>query len=571
MNGRADGASGVEISDVLNGALRVAPARARLGQVVEGTLVDGLKARLDGVDMLETLRVGQFVRVRGQEHDFFCLITDIQLAATDPRLLQDPPGPDDDFLRQVLAGTSTYGAIKVQPMLMLPRVDAVNGEQPAEPRPPRTVPVHFSTVYQADESDFARVFGGEDEDHFQLGQPLDMAVPVCVDLRRFVERSNGVFGKSGTGKSFLTRLLLCGVIKSGAAVNLIFDMHSEYGHGSKSEEGILVQGLQQLFGKQQVKVLGLEGGSQKADLDGTLTIGLNEIEVEDVALLQDELRLNATAVETANLLVDQFDSHWIEKLLEMDAEAIKEFVERSGAHPAAVGALKRKLTELNRLGFVRTRVDQSNLAQLLEHLRAGRHVVLEFGRYNQPLHYILVANVITRRIHRLWSEQMEKFLQSKGTQPEPRHLMITIEEAHKFLNPRTANQTIFGTIARELRKYVVTLLVVDQRPSGIDDEVLSQIGTRITCALNDDRDIEAVFSGVSGASHLRAALATLDTRRQAIVLGHAVRMPVVIQCRTYDDAFYKAVSEFGGDPLAAEARQQRAAREYDELFPAERA
>ena len=81
--------------------------------------------------------------------------------------------------------------------------------------------------------------------------------------------------------------------------------------------------------------------------------------------------------------------------------------------------------------------------------------------------------------------------------------MITIEEAHKFLNPRAASQTIFGTIARELRKFYVTLLVVDQRPSGIDDEVLSQIGTRITCALNDDKDIDAI----SPASAARATCA----------------------------------------------------------------
>ena len=40
------------------------------------------------------------------------------------------------------------------------------------------------------------------------------------------------------------------------------------------------------------------------------------------------------------------------------------------------------------------------------------------------------------------------------------------------------------TIARELRKYNVTLLIVDQRPSGIDEEVMSQVGTRVTALLN---------------------------------------------------------------------------------------
>ena len=79
--------------------------------------------------------------------------------------------------------------------------------------------------------------------------------------------------------------------------------------------------------------------------------------------------------------------------------------------------------------------------------------------------------------------------------------MITIEEAHKFLNPELAGQTIFGTIAREMRKYNVTLLVIDQRPSGIDDEVMSQIGTKITCLLDNDRDIDSVLAGVS---HLRS-------------------------------------------------------------------
>jgi DNA helicase HerA-like ATPase len=38
----------------------------------------------------------------------------------------------------------------------------------------------------------------------------------------------------------------------------------------------------------------------------------------------------------------------------------------------------------------------------------------------------------------------------------------------------------------------VTLLIVDQRPSGIDPEVMSQIGTRVTCLLDDESDIRAV-------------------------------------------------------------------------------
>jgi DNA helicase HerA-like ATPase len=138
--------------------------------------------------------------------------------------------------------------------------------------------------------------------------------------------------------------------------------------------------------------------------------------------------------------------------------------------------------------------------------------------------------------------------------------MVTIEEAHKFLNAEAAHQTTFGTIARELRKFYVTLLVVDQRPSGIDAEVLSQIGTRITCQLNDERDIDAIFTGVSGGSHLRTVLATLDSREQALVLGHAVPMPMMIRTRKYDPIFYAAVGADDGAVMLSRARR------YEEIF-----
>ncbi|HRE29734.1 MAG TPA: ATP-binding protein, partial [Anaerolineales bacterium] len=132
------------------------------------------------------------------------------------------------------------------------------------------------------------------------------------------------------------------------------------------------------------------------------------------------------------------------------------------------------------------------------------------------------------------------------------------EEAHKFLDPLIASQTIFGIIARELRKYNVTLLIIDQRPSGIDDEVMSQIGTRVTCLLDNEADIRAVFSGVSGAAQLRQVLARLDTQQQALILGHAVPMPVVVRTRDYDAALVNALR--GGTPAQKAAQRERDAK-----------
>ena len=178
----------------------------------------------------------------------------------------------------------------------------------------------------------------------------------------------------------------------------------------------------------------------------------------------------------------------------------------------------------------------------MECLDKGLHVIFEFGNHTSMLCYLLIANIITRRIHQAYVNKTEQFLSSQKKSDEPRQLMITIEEAHKFLNPSAAKQTIFGIIAREMRKYYVSLLIVDQRPSGIDEEVLSQTGTKIVAALNDEKDISSILTGVSGASSLRSILATLDSKKQALLMGHAVPMPVVIKTREYDETFYSAMA-----------------------------
>jgi len=68
-------------------------------------------------------------------------------------------------------------------------------------------------------------------------------------------------------------------------------------------------------------------------------------------------------------------------------------------------------------------------------------------------------------------------------------------------------------------------------------------------------DIDAVLTGVSGATALRGVLASLDSKQQALLLGHAVPMPVVIKTRTYgDDAFRASMGTFTRDVAAADEK-----------------
>lgn len=543
-----------------------------LGTVIEGSLNDGLLIKLYPYVSIEEMRVGEFLVIQGVKSRFFCILSDVKLDCSSPRILADPPRPENDLMAEILAGSGIFNLLELEPMLMFTPTlhpeakEELSVDDEEELRqiinenklkinpelalmPVKTVPSHFSQVYRALETDFQTVFGNENDPskkNFAIGRPLDMEVPVCIDLNRFVERSNGIFGKSGTGKSFLTRLLISGVIAKNAAVNLMFDMHSEYGWEAVSEgrNQTMVKGLKQLF-PGQVEIYTL-------DPESTLRRGVNnacelyltydQIEIEDLKLVSRQLGLKEASLDSATILEKEFGKHWITELTNMSNEQIAEFCEAKQGHKGSISALQRKLMRLESLKYIKSAVSLNYIDRIIESLEAGVNVVIEFGTQSNLLSYMLATNMITRRIHAKYVKKAEHFLHTQDPKDKPRQLVITIEEAHRFLDSSIVNQTIFGTIAREMRKYFVTLLVVDQRPSGIDNEVMSQVGTRITCLLNDDKDIDAIFTGVTGSGGLRNVLAKLDSKQQALILGHAVPMPVVIRTRSYDSQFYSEIA-----------------------------
>jgi DNA helicase HerA-like ATPase len=529
--------------------------------VVSGSLIGGLEMKLDEWYSVEDIRAGKFVVIEGEKSRFFCMVTDVRLDATNQQVLADPPDEEEELMRQVLHGTATYGTVCLRPLLMTEKEDTGLAES-GEPHLVKTIPVHFSVVCEAEEEDVNRIFGSEEfgPRYFHIGRPLDMETPICIDLEGFIERSNGIFGKTGTGKTFLTRLVLAGLIHKNRAVSLIFDMHSEYGWQATQEtgggRGSFVKGLKQLFGS-KVAIFTLDPESARrrgVQSDFVVKIPYNQIQVEDIASLADELNLHPTAVESAYLVVSKFGRDWLSTLIRQDSTNIKDFADHVGAHPESISALHRKLKRLEKFDFLQERVVEDAVFKIMEFLDKGINIVLEFGQQSSFLCYMLVANILTRRIHDLYVMKTEQYLASGRPQEKPKQLIITIEEAHKFLNPMAARQTIFGTIAREMRKYFVSLLIVDQRPSSIDDEVMSQVGTRITSLLSDEKDIAAVLTGVSNASWLRSVLASLDSKQQALLMGHAVPMPVVIRTRDYDSVFYAALGHVEGEELAQKAR-----------------
>jgi DNA helicase HerA-like ATPase len=514
----------------------------RLGIVVSGSLNKGVEVRLDSSASIEDMVVGRYVTIGGEKRRFFGMITDVSLGMTDQRLSLTPPDISDPFIAEVLAGTSTFGILHISPWLV------IGGDATAVlegPQPVKTVPSHFSVVKLATQEDVELVFGTEDEKRFFIGNPLDMEVKLCLDLEELVKRSNGIFGKSGTGKTFLTRILLIGMLQKSQAVNLVFDMHNEYGWAGTREGGPPVKALKQLF-PSRVAVFTLDEENSRhrgVSTDGVVKIGYDEIEPDDIALLRQTLNLTDLAVEAVHQLFRKFGRNWIQDTL--DLKGTEELPEGLNVHEGTLLNLQRGLATIRRLPFIEPHSPTNAVTAILEHLDRGTNVVLEFGRYRDITAYILVANMLSRRIYAQYQSRVEKASAAAEESLKPRPLVITIEEAHKFLNPEVAGQTIFGTIAREMRKYNVTLLVIDQRPSGIDSEVMSQMGTKITCLLDNDRDIDSVLAGVSGRNELKSVLAKLSAKQQALIFGHAVPMPVAFQPREYGSA--KSYHDFASE------------------------
>jgi hypothetical protein len=558
------------------------PDQAKIGYVVGGGLKENLHVRL--TIPAQEVQEGGFVVVESGDWLFYGLVTDLQLGATDPRFADEQSEarlPHE--LARLLHGQTLFTNLEVLPALMLERgPDLLSPEYPRwreqidlglrpEPRPlpVKTVPPHHAPVRLAGPGDIAEIFGKAGEKgNFVIGYTREQEHPVCLDLEKFVQRSSGVFGATGTGKSFLTRIVLAGLVQSNRASVLVFDMHNEYGFDdTASDTGQRVIGLKSKF-PSRLRIVGLGQGAliRGNAADFNLEIAESDIQPEDIELLTRELNLKETTPTTLEALASQFKREgWFTAFRKMKSgatipdengkmipagDSVAAWANSCGVNVMAAEGLHSKLGRVFRLPYVVERPAADSVSEIIKALEAGQHVVLSFGEHESDLDYLLVSNLLTRRIRQAWENRTNEFRSTgKG---EPRPLVIVVEEAHKLLNREMASQTTFSTIARELRKYYVTLLIIDQRPSQIYDEVMSQLGTRISGWLGDEDDIRAVLSGLAGREALRGMLARLQPREEVLLLGWGVPMPLPVRSRRYDELFWE---ELLGKPVSAAQRR----------------
>ena len=118
---------------------------------------------------------------------------------------------------------------------------------------------------------------------------------------------------------------------------------------------------------------------------------------------------------------------------------------------------------------------------------------------------------------------------SEGAVERP--LLIVMEEAHRYIYEEAKNlaRDLAQRIVKEGRKYGIGCMVVSQRPSEVDDTILSQCGTFIALRLSNPIDRNSVQGTLpDNLATLMDMLPVLRTG-EAIVTGEAARIPM--RCR----------------------------------------
>lgn len=514
----------------------------KIGEIVAASVIEGLVAKLQ-LNNPEELKIAYPVIVEGARYDFYCLVEDIlnepsdiadQLAGSS---ISDVIVPRPET-HEGYGGPIFYSKAKLRMIQIIDRETKKLSE-------PQTIPPYFSECRHATKADVERIYEPT-ASSATLGTITGVEpFYVQVDMGKLVEKPFAIFGRTGTGKSILNKIVCTAILAKEVGSVLIFDMHGEYGVYSKTDN---TEGLKYYFpGK--VEIFSLDLKNKEA-----MPFILDPMQIDPRDLI----------IAFQNDLTPQMIDHiyMIDRRRPKDQDlitAIREYIvteaeDRSGqVHQMVVQALQRRMNRFDRLPFVKIGAKDA-FSQMVSFIKEGKSVVLDFGDFGtDPMVYLFVANVLSRRLFDLYTEHPNEY---------PR-LVLFLEEAHKFLDPRIAEYSIFSRLARETRKFNLILALIDQRPSRIDDEVRSQLANRLVMSLKEPSDVESALAGVPDKGMWVNIVAKLPLRTVA-VLGDAIPIPTVIDVIEYDDL--KIRQHLLPEGAVDEGEMQDLAKRADDVF-----
>ncbi|MGB9729783.1 MAG: ATP-binding protein [Thermoprotei archaeon] len=436
-----------------------------------------------------------------------------------------------------------------------------------------TIPDYLSSVTTLTMNDVKIFYGTPDENNFlklSFGSPIGIEnALIPVDIPMLTKSSFAIYGKTGTGKTVLGNIIAINIALYTAQRKysndneytpvsmLILDMHSEYGTTVKDMYGKqLGDGVARIMPNEFIVYTPDEELAKISKEDGypmyMLKISASEIEPQDIILMSELLNLTDIQTSTLQTISEQIqriakeikeheykDYPWITYLYDdnLYEKLISELTgeEEKKKRPDSktiltIQSLHKKLSFLKNYKFIEEKGESKGIIDSIVESLLGKelkHIVISFGAYGDDVRaYTLVTNMIARR---LLENAVELGLQKREL---TKRIVIFVEEAHKFLDPKLKENSPMGKIARELRKRGITLCIIDQRPSQIDPDVSSMIWNTFTSVLGDENDIKAATINLTNSKLYDPIIRSL-TRQNFLAYGDAFRFPIVVKTIDY--------------------------------------
>ncbi len=430
------------------------------------------------------------------------------------------------------------------------------------------------------------------DDSVYLGRAISTAaVPVRADIDTLLTRHLAVLGASGQGKTHFVAGVLQRLLAEGPNARIvIFDVHDEYGAAFRSLEGVRLKET----------VLGRAPLGDVRDYLRIPYYALGRTGLARLILPSEKTQRPALNFALQHLhrvesggrdarLVGDPDGRFFDDCRAGGAGEAAEGLERlkAGAgsarrwpHMMAVACLAAEWAALEpdtRHGWKRSAFNYGNVGWMVQRIRRliedtqfnrviateasddrggagldmaheGKQLVERIfggvGPVDWNVHIVSLKQLPSDLSPHILGSLLELFAEELFDRgPGATHpTLLVLEEAHHYLRQIPGdvdtgmNSLAYERLAREGRKFQLSMLVSTQRPSEVSPTVLAQCGSWVVFRLTNERDQAVVASGTEHAS--RYALGQIPglARGQAVTFGDAVPLAVKIQvCRPAPD------------------------------------
>ncbi len=394
-------------------------------------------------------------------------------------------------------------------------------------------PVPGGMVYPATTRDLEQIYASDGRASVTIGKVFptrDIRAGLYIDA--MLGKHFALLGSTGTGKSTSAALILHRICEAAPKGHIVMiDPHGEYSAAFRNTGQILdVSNLQMPYWlmnfEEHCEVL-LTGSGNERQVDA-------DILAKCLLAARSKSRLAQTM---GKITVDSPIPYLLSDLNNILQDEMGKLDKATSSAPYM--RIKGKLDELKadpryQFMFSGMLVGDTMTAFISKIFRMPGH--------GKPISIIDVSGVpsdITSTVVAVLSRLVFDFA-IWGREEKTRPILLVCEEAHRYVpNEKNSDGSsvakILSRIAKEGRKYGISLGLITQRPSDLAEGVLSQCGTIISMRLNNDRDQAFVKAAMpEGARGFLDSIPALRNR-ECIICGEGVAIPIRVTFDTLEE------------------------------------